>query len=90
MTEVIYLVLLLFMFIPAYVLMQHDDWDDEATTARIQRAAARCWRWLAALLAVSFLLSAVFYYQLSTFSLCFGGAIIEVQLISGPFCCLVR
>ena len=78
MTEVVYLVLLVFMFIPAYVLMQHDNWDDETATARIQRAAARCWRWLAALLAVSFILSAVFYSRLSTFSLCFGGAIMAL------------
>jgi dolichyl-phosphate-mannose--protein O-mannosyl transferase len=78
MAEIVYLVLLVFMFIPAYILMQHDDWDDESTTARIQRAAERSWRWLAALLAVSLVLSAVFFSRLSTFSLCFGGAIMAL------------
>ena len=29
MTEVVYLVLLFFMFIPAYVLMQHEQHDEQ-------------------------------------------------------------
>ncbi|MEI7823093.1 MAG: hypothetical protein WCK55_19445 [Verrucomicrobiota bacterium] len=78
MIEIVYIVLLMAMFAPAYVLMQHHHLDDDATTARIQQAAARCWRWLAGWLALSVILSAVFFARLSAFSLCFGAAIMAL------------
>jgi len=52
MIEVALIALLLVMFIPGYIQMQHDDWDDDVTTAQIHRAAAHSRRWLAALLAI--------------------------------------